>query len=76
MMPLPPIVVRDGLEDVYNTIKNANLSAGHNTTYSGIEVTRNHDTVTYKLYIAFMIFGCIAAALIIPVAYSPKAISW
>jgi len=39
-------------------------------------MTRTYDTVAYKMYIAFMIFGCVAATLILPVAYSPKAIHW
>lgn len=70
---LPPIVVRDGL---HNTTVNANISAGHNTTYSGTVPTRNYDTAAYKIYIAFMVFGTVSAALILPLVYSPNAIQW
>lgn len=76
MPPLPPIVVRDGLEAVYNTIANASISAGRNTTYPGAEMARNYDTAAYKLYIAFMVFGTVSAALLLPVAYSPHVIYW
>lgn len=76
MPPLPPIVVRDGLEDVYDTVKNANISAGHNATYPGADVARNYDTFAYKIYIAFMIFGAVSAALILPIVYSRNAIHW
>jgi hypothetical protein len=76
MPPLPPIVIRDGLGDVYNTVKNAGLPAGHNTTYFSAESARTYDTVAYKMYVAFMIFGTVSAALLLPVVYSPNAIHW
>lgn len=71
--PLPPLVVRDGFQNI--TIMN-NISGGHNTTYSGAISTRNYGTAVYKIYIAFMVFGTISAALMLPVIYTPDMIHW
>lgn len=76
MPPLPPIVVRDGIENVYDTVKNANISSGHNATYPGVDVARNYDTVAYKMYIVFMILGAVTAALILSIVYCPSIIHW
>lgn len=68
---LPPITVRDTLQN--STI---NVSAGRNTTYPGAESTRNYNTAAYKVYIAFMVFGTVAAALMLPIVCSPDILHW
>lgn len=68
---LPPITVRDTLQN--STI---NISAGRNTTYPGAVPTRNYNTAAYKVYIAFMVFGTVAAALMLPIVCSPDILHW
>ncbi|KAF1924887.1 uncharacterized protein M421DRAFT_95043 [Didymella exigua CBS 183.55] len=71
--PLPPIIAR---EDFHNSTNYTNISVGQNTTYPGAESLRDYDTAAYKIYIAFMVFGTISAALMLPVIYSSDALHW
>lgn len=65
------MVVRDVLQS-----STVDASAGRNTTLPHGGSTRDYDTVGYRVYIAFLVFGIVMAVLYLPLVFSSSVLCW